>query len=131
MSSDCDNLIRAKSDQQLQELDKKYPGFIQVHFTETQTLIQSCILTSFLTSSTFKHNTASFLQMKAIQGVKMSFRLQVILQRENASAIRGLRVEDKHPVGLASYIYSLIRSQRSQRRALLSSMLTLFEDSEV
>ena len=98
MSSDCDNLIRAKSDQQLQELDKKYPGFIQ---------------------------------MKAIQGVKMSFRLQVLLQRSSVTAIRGLRVEDKHPIALASFIYTLIRSNRSQRRGLLSSMLTLFEDSEV
>ena len=30
MGADCDNLIRIKSDQQLAEIDKKYPGFIQV-----------------------------------------------------------------------------------------------------
>ena len=31
MGSDCDTQIRNKSDQELQEIDKKYPGFIQVH----------------------------------------------------------------------------------------------------
>ena len=30
MGSDCDRNIRPKADQQLQEIDKKYPGFIQV-----------------------------------------------------------------------------------------------------
>ena len=30
MGSDCDNAIRIKADQQLAEIDKKYPGFIQV-----------------------------------------------------------------------------------------------------
>lgn len=30
MSSDCDSQIRNKADQELQEIDKKYPGFIQV-----------------------------------------------------------------------------------------------------
>jgi len=30
MGSDVDNNIRLKADQQLQEIDKKYPGFIQV-----------------------------------------------------------------------------------------------------
>ncbi len=30
MGSDCDAQIRVKADQQLKEIDKKYPGFIQV-----------------------------------------------------------------------------------------------------
>ncbi|KAK2170493.1 hypothetical protein NP493_1150g00022 [Ridgeia piscesae] len=32
MGTDSDSTIRAKADQQVQELDKKYPGFIQVFF---------------------------------------------------------------------------------------------------
>lgn len=31
MGSDCDSQIRSKADQQLAEIDKKYPGFIQVY----------------------------------------------------------------------------------------------------
>ena len=30
MGADSDSVIRVKADQQLQEIDKKYPGFIQV-----------------------------------------------------------------------------------------------------
>ena len=70
--------------------------------------------------------------MKAIQGVKMSYRLQEVLQKDRPlEAIRGVRVEDGHPVALCSYIYSLIRSNRGQRRGLLTSMLNLFDDTAV
>jgi cohesin loading factor subunit SCC2 len=40
--TDSDSTIRAKADQQVQELDKKYPGFIQVTTINTR---QTCRFT--------------------------------------------------------------------------------------
>lgn len=99
MGSDSDVSIKIKADQQLQEIDKKYPGFIQ---------------------------------MKSIQGVKMSYRLQEILHAASPDKpIRGLRMLDKDHVALNSFIYSLIRTQRGQRRSLKTAMLHLFDDNSV
>ena len=69
--------------------------------------------------------------MKAIQGVKMSYRLQEVLRKNKTEPIRGLRVDDGHPVALSTYIYSLIRSNRGHRRGLLTSVLNLFDDTAV
>jgi len=69
--------------------------------------------------------------MKAIQGVKMSYRLHELLQRGNsADTLRGARTDDI-PTSLNSYLYSLIRGQRSQRRGLLTSLLNMFDDTAV
>ena len=97
MGSDCDSQIRIKADEQLKDIDKKYPGFIQ---------------------------------MKALQGVKMSFKLQELLQQDPLDPIRGIRDEES-PIALNAFIYSLIRSNAGQRRALLSSMLNMFDDTAV
>jgi len=71
------------------------------------------------------------LQTKAMQGVKMSYRLHELLQRNNnASPLRGVRVDDA-PTSLNSYLYSLIRGNRSQRRGLLTSLLNMFDDTAV
>jgi len=71
------------------------------------------------------------LQMKAMQGVKMSYRLHELLQRNNtAGPLRGARVDDV-PTSLNSYLYSLIRGNRSQRRGLLTSLLNMFDDTAV
>jgi len=71
------------------------------------------------------------LQMKAMQGVKMSYRLHELLQHGNTtSPLRGVRVDDV-PTSLNSYLYSLIRSNRSQRRGLLTSLLNMFDDTAV
>ncbi|ELU12686.1 hypothetical protein CAPTEDRAFT_160616 [Capitella teleta] len=95
MGSDCDNQIRIKADDQLKDIDKKYPGFIQ---------------------------------MKALQGVKMSFKLQELMQQDSQEPIRGMREEDI-PSALNAFIYTLIRGNSGQRRALLSSMLNMFDDT--
>lgn len=34
MCTDTEKVIRVKADQQLQEIDKKYPGFIHVSLTD-------------------------------------------------------------------------------------------------
>ena len=69
--------------------------------------------------------------MKAMQGVKMSYRLHALLQCNNsAGSLRGARTDDV-PVSLNSYLYSLIRGNRSQRRGLLTSLLNMFDDTAV
>ncbi|KAI0209445.1 Nipped-B-like protein [Lamellibrachia satsuma] len=96
MGTDNDSTIRVKADQQVQELDKKYPGFIQV---------------------------------KAMQGIKMSYRLQEVIQKDPSEPIRGIRTDDDNIISLNSFIYSLIRSNRSQRRAMLQSLLNMFDET--
>ncbi|KAK2153587.1 hypothetical protein NP493_2289g00008 [Ridgeia piscesae] len=96
MGTDSDSTIRAKADQQVQELDKKYPGFIQI---------------------------------KAMQGIKMSYSLQEILQQDPSELIRGIRTDDNNIISLNSFIYSLIQSNRGQRRAMLHSLLNMFDET--
>ena len=69
--------------------------------------------------------------MKANVGVKMSYRLQEVLQVNSKSALRGYRIDHDNMVALSGFIYSLIRNNRGQRRALLTSILTMFEDASV
>ncbi len=68
--------------------------------------------------------------MKALQGIKMSFQLQEVLQEASSGPIRGVRVEEQ-PASLNNFIYSLIRSNRNHRRAILSSLLHMFDDTQV
>lgn len=98
MSTDPENGIRVKSDQQLEEIEKKYPGFTH---------------------------------MKALQGIKNSYRLQQVLQRNNPlEPIRGFRVtEEGQCQAHNGFLYSVLRSNRSHRRGLLTSLLNLFDDT--
>lgn len=66
--------------------------------------------------------------MKALQGIKISYRLQTLIQ--NQEIIRGIR-EDENPSAQNNFIYSLIRSNRSNRRALLGSLLNMFDENTV
>jgi cohesin loading factor subunit SCC2 len=97
MGSDSDPQIRIKSDDQLKDIDKKYPGFIQ---------------------------------SKAQQGVKMSYKLQELLQKKPLEPIRGVNNEQT-PGALNAFLYTLIRGNSASRRALLQSMLNMFDDSAV
>ncbi|KAK2556654.1 Nipped-B-like protein B [Acropora cervicornis] len=67
-----------------------------------------------------------FVQMKALAGIKMSFELQRLVQREKNTAIRGYRKESNQC--LLSHLYSIIRTGRQPRRSLLQSMLRIFDD---
>ncbi|CAE1178724.1 SCC2 [Acanthosepion pharaonis] len=95
MGTESDSSVRVKADQQLQEIDKKYPGFIH---------------------------------MKALQGIKMSYRLQSIIQ-DPSEPVRGLRNMDNSFQSLNAFLYTVLRGNRSHRRALLTSLLNLFDDS--
>ncbi|XP_077981351.1 nipped-B-like protein isoform X2 [Glandiceps talaboti] len=88
--------ICVKADQQLSEIDSKYPGFIH---------------------------------MKALAGIKMSFRLQktVATESEGQVLVRGQR-EGESFGSLCSHLYTLIRSNRQHRRALLLNLLNLYDE---
>ncbi|XP_071508952.1 nipped-B-like protein A [Diadema antillarum] len=94
MGSDSESAIRVKADQQLTDIESRYPGFIQ---------------------------------MKALAGIKMAFRLQLLLKEEQVF-IRGMRERDNHHYALCSHLYSMIRSNRAQRRGFLISLLNLFDE---
>ena len=64
-----------------------------------------------------------------MHGIKMSCRLQKFLQQSQQNGtLRGVRVEDNNLIALNYYIYSIIRNNRSNRRALLMNSLKMFED---
>jgi len=71
--------------------------------------------------------------MKAMQGIKMSYRLQELLHgSQNCSEpLRGMRIDDNNAMSLASYVYSLIRGNKGQRRGLLTTILNMFDDTAV
>ena len=68
--------------------------------------------------------------MKALLGIKFSFRLQELLQAETGEPVRGIR-EEENPVAVNSYLYTLIRGSRNHRRALFSSLLNMFDETGV
>ena len=67
----------------------------------------------------------------------MSYRLQKVIHRDSPEPVRGYRSETNKETESVSYyalncfIFSLIRGNRSQRRALISTMLNMFDDSSV
>lgn len=68
--------------------------------------------------------------MKAINGVKESYKLQRMLLPDNEAVVRGLR-SDETPQALNAYLYSIVRGNRHYRRGLLQSLLKLFDESSV
>ena len=66
-----------------------------------------------------------------MQGIKMSYRLQEILQQDPSEPIRGIRTDDDNIISLNSFIYSLIWSNRGQSRAMLQSLLNMFDETGV
>ena len=70
--------------------------------------------------------------MKAFQGLMMSYKLQQLLQSNSKSCvIRGHRECDGNTISLNNFLYTVLRTNRSHRRAILLSLLNLFDDSAV
>nr|XP_006819500.1 PREDICTED: nipped-B-like protein-like isoform X1 [Saccoglossus kowalevskii] len=86
--------ICIKAEQQLSDIDSKYPGFIH---------------------------------MKALAGIRMSYRLQQLINGDTLEPLRGTNF-DEHTSSLCSHLYTLIRSNRLHRRALLLNLLNLFDE---
>ena len=80
-----------------------------------------------------------FIQSKSIGGLNMSFRLQKIIQTfESTSAnsnqnedivIRGISETNNEILSLNHHLYTLLRVQRSFRRAFIQQLLKIFDDS--
>ncbi|XP_070165379.1 nipped-B protein [Polyergus mexicanus] len=94
MSTDCEKAVSHSADKWLQDIEKKYPGFIH---------------------------------MKSQFGIKLSYRLQKILQ--NDITVRGMRTKDgEFPGALNSFLYTILRSTKQQRRAFVLSFLKRFDE---
>ena len=97
MSTDVEKMVSNSADKQLQEIEKKYPGFIH---------------------------------MKAQTGIRLSYKLQKILQLDK-DVVRGFRVrEGELPGALNGFLYSILRTKQ-QRRALVLSILKQFDEQVV
>ncbi|XP_028045102.1 LOW QUALITY PROTEIN: nipped-B-like protein B [Monomorium pharaonis] len=95
MSTDCEKAVSHSADKQLQDIEKKYPGFIH---------------------------------MKSQFGIKLSYRLQEILQ--NDITVRGMRAKDgEFPGALNGFLYTILRNTKQQRRAIVLSFLKHFDET--
>ncbi|GLH15037.1 hypothetical protein R5R35_008246 [Gryllus longicercus] len=96
MSTDVEKVVSHSADKQLQDIEKKYPGFIH---------------------------------MKSQSGIRLSYKLQKILQNDNVGIVRGYRTrEGEYPGALNGFLYSILRSTKQQRRALVLSILKQFDE---
>lgn len=108
MSTDAHTEVSHTADRELQDIEKKYPGFIH---------------------------------MKLLQGIRLSHQLQeVVLGSEEGrrrkgddGIVRGCRVqkEGELPTALNGFLYTIMKTTKSQRRAILTSLLKQFDDTAV
>lgn len=99
MSTDVEKVVSHSADKQLQDIEKKYPGFIH---------------------------------MKSQSGIRLSYKLQKILQSDSLGIVRGYRVrEGEFPGALNGFLYSILRNTKQQRRALVLSVLKQFDEQVV
>merc|ERR1712241_346576 len=97
MSTDLEQRVSHTADKELQDIEKKYPGFIH---------------------------------MKLMKGIRLSFQLQQLLQKSDGGPLRGFRQkEGELPGALNGFLYSCLRSTKSQRRAILMNLLKQFDDT--
>ncbi|XP_026745649.1 nipped-B-like protein [Trichoplusia ni] len=98
MSTDLEVTVSHTADKHLQEIDKKYPGFIHM---KAQLGIK------------LSYQLQKILQVNANEGVIRGFRK---------------KDQDELPTALNGFLYSLLRNTRPQRRALVLSLLKQFDD---
>lgn len=92
-----------RADHHLQEIDKQYPGFVN---------------------------------MKSQQGIQLSYELQSTLQKRGKDEpviVRGyvIKEKDEQPTALNSFLYTLLRSTKPQRRALVQAIIKQFDDNRM
>jgi cohesin loading factor subunit SCC2 len=73
--------------------------------------------------------------MKCQQGIQLSYELQMVIQQKTSgSVIRGYRMPkegvDEPPTAANGFVYSLLRSTKPNRRALIQSMTKQFDDQK-
>lgn len=71
-----------------------------------------------------------FVSMKAMQGFRLSYRLQTMIQSSNPT--RGFRQKQGEiPGALNSFLYSTMRGTKQQRRAVAISLLRQYDEMAV
>ena len=72
-----------------------------------------------------------FIHTKSSLGIRLSYQLQKILQ--DTEIVRGFKIKEQgeYPSALNGYLYSILRSSRQQRRALILNILKQFDDQAV
>ncbi|XP_013182158.1 PREDICTED: nipped-B protein [Papilio xuthus] len=98
MSTDVEVTVSHTADKNLQDIDKKYPGFIHM---KAQLGIK------------LSYQLQKILQNKTDKGIIRGFRK---------------KDQDDLPTSLNGFLYSLLRNTRPQRRALVLSLLKQFDD---
>ncbi|CAG4981013.1 unnamed protein product [Parnassius apollo] len=98
MSTDVEVTVSHTADKNLQEIDKKYPGFIHM---KAQLGIK------------LSYQLQKILQNNLDKGIIRGFRK---------------KDQDDLPTSLNGFLYSLLRNTRPQRRALVLSLLKQFDD---
>ena len=68
--------------------------------------------------------------MKAVAGMKMAYQVQQAIAGPEATVLRGFREDHTHSA-LCSRLFSMVRTNRTHRRAFLLSLLNQFDDSAV
>ncbi|XP_059905989.1 nipped-B-like protein A isoform X2 [Gadus macrocephalus] len=69
-----------------------------------------------------------FIHMKAVAGMKMAYQVQQAIAGPEATVLRGFREDHTHSA-LCSRLFSMVRTNRTHRRAFLLSLLNQFDDS--
>ncbi|XP_065070069.1 nipped-B-like protein A isoform X2 [Rhopilema esculentum] len=72
---------------------------------------------------------AAFIHMKAVQGIKLSYQLQKLIQCTNGGYLQGFREGDPRSA-FTSHVYSMVRPNKQYRRPLLQTMLKQFDDQK-
>lgn len=91
-----------RADHHLQEIDKQYPGFVH---------------------------------MKSQSGIALSYDIQTVLQNkegDQSAVVRGycMRNKDEPPTALNSFLYSLLRATKPQRRSLALGIIKQFDEKK-
>nr|XP_040566817.1 nipped-B-like protein [Lepeophtheirus salmonis] len=70
----------------------------------------------------------TFIYTKLFQGIKLSHKLQMTI-RKDGEVVRGFREkEGEVPTALHGFMYSIMKTTKVQRRALLNNLLKQFDD---
>ncbi|XP_046458023.1 LOW QUALITY PROTEIN: nipped-B-like protein A [Daphnia pulex] len=130
ISTDAERVSHA-ADKQLQEIEKKYPGFI--HMKALQGIRLSYQLQSLIESAPKENSPVQSASKSTPEtpnkkiGTKCSVASAI---QESQGIARGFRLrEGEHPSALNGFLYSLLRGTKQQRRALVLSMLKQFDET--
>ena len=99
MSTDAEQKVSHSADRELQDIEKKYPGFIH------QKIMQGIKLSHELQQMQDKSAGAG--------SIVRGFRV---------------KNEGELPSALNGYLYSILKSTKAQRRGILTSLLKQFDD---